>query len=974
MPDNLEQQIENTVQSAVREPTNDVSSSLLFWMAAAGETVSPWWSVQRDKELAKFWPQCNHLASAFWMIGTKLTSIPRRIEPRDSSIKSHIRQADYYNQLLFEGIQFGQGWTDFWMRFFLNLWTQDNGAFAEVVGDGDVDGPIEGPVLGASVLDSARCQRTSDPIYPVVYTDTDDRKYKFHYSRIMFASQMPSPRADMHGVGFSWTTRAINKAQELIDETVYKQEKLGSRPPRQIVLGRGMSLAELQATFRAASDNTDDRGLARFAMTILVASKNPAVDLETIDLTGLPDGFDERTSTELAMALIALAGGFPPRWIWPGTSTGVTKADAMYQHIAGSGGGASYHIGLMSNLLGGDPTAPVHTSGKVLPPHLKIVFDYQDDEQDRMKAEIRKERAATRERNLNTGMTSIRVEREGMLHEGEISKSQFEELELEDGRLPNGDSVLTLFKTTDEMIAPLLDLGLDEPLLINMHDPLDALIAIELAAVNAQGLLADESVRPRQRDAAQQALSALAKLKDIYQSIAIETVQEEVTAEEEGAEEGEEEGEAGGGAAEGPENAEQNPEEEQAEKAMELAWALKGTGRMTNDQIVDYLEKEFNFGARIGEIIRGKLARGAGGRFMNVAELEAQRKKILGRLVDKLRGRATSGAGGSGGSGGSGGGGKKKKPSGGGGGGGKVSPEAKAREAGMAAANKRSAGFYRAINEYGLEGVSEDDLEAMSRFSVGGLYDRAGNKLPIGDLEPDQAQRLAQAGLVKFSTDGKPLPTAAGKALAKAAGKGDDAKIRDAVEKGRQRVEKVRERQAKKIDQANGRRERAREYEAEADELTREANGVERELKAEMGELKSDAQEDLDAISKKLGDKLDDLRADLDGAESPEAKERIRERISSEIEKAEERKAKVRERLAERQEKAQERADKRRERLEERAARKREQAAEQNERADEYEADADEIGSEYGLGGGTQEDGEAASPQGEEEPEPEEGE
>ena len=86
----------------------------------------------------------------------------------------------------------------------------------------------------------------------------------------------------------------------------------------------------------------------------------------------------------------------------------------------------------------------------VLPSFLKAEFDYQDDSEDRQRAEIRNVRAQGRERDLQSGVINKRVTRQQMLHEGEITSSQFEDLELEDGRLPNGVDVTTLFESDDK--------------------------------------------------------------------------------------------------------------------------------------------------------------------------------------------------------------------------------------------------------------------------------------------------------------------------------------------------------------------------------------------------------------------------------------------------------------------------------------------------------------------------------------------
>jgi len=42
----------------------------------------------------------------------------------------------------------------------------------------------------------------------------------------------------MHGVGYSWYSRALDFAQTIVDDLTFKQEKLGRRPKRGILVGK----------------------------------------------------------------------------------------------------------------------------------------------------------------------------------------------------------------------------------------------------------------------------------------------------------------------------------------------------------------------------------------------------------------------------------------------------------------------------------------------------------------------------------------------------------------------------------------------------------------------------------------------------------------------------------------------------------------------------------------------------------------
>lgn len=433
---------------------------LLLFLARAGQVIPAWWSKERDRELDKFWKNSDHVSGAFYTLSSKLASVPFRIEPRDASVALHRRQADEYQELLEAGSEFGAGWQELADLFLQDLWTTDNGAFLEVIGGGPKDGPIRGLPVGLAHLDSYRCHRTGSLEYPVQYEDTDGKLYKLHRSRVLFRSQMPSRRAEMYRVGFCWLSRCINAAQSLVDDMTYKQEKIGSRPKRGIIVtGGGLDPDDIRSSFEQADVMMDSQGLSKFSKFVVTgANYLPDAHLEIIDLASLPDGFDFETDMTLTMFVIALTGGFPPRWIWPATVTGATKADAMYQHVAGLSGGPGATLKLLATMLGGPERGTGLLPGlpRFLPVSLRMVFDFQDDEQDRTAAEIRNVRSQARERDISAGALSLRVARQQMLGDGEIDEAEFEEMELTDGRLPDGSDVLALFQTADPQLMPML--------------------------------------------------------------------------------------------------------------------------------------------------------------------------------------------------------------------------------------------------------------------------------------------------------------------------------------------------------------------------------------------------------------------------------------------------------------------------------------------------------------------------------------
>lgn len=444
--------IEESVQKVGLDGNGSSGMSVLLLLGRVNDLISPWWSTQRDAELRSFWKKIDPLSGAIYTLITKMITVPVTVVARDMSIRKHVEIAEQYTDLLRYGSQFGAGWQTFFSKFLEDYVGQDNGAFAEVIGFGPKDGAIEGGAISIAHLDASRCQRTGNPEFPVVYYDEDSKPHKMHYTRVIFESQMPSAISRMHDVGFCAVSRAINAAQNLLDMSVYKQEKLGSRPKRQFIITQGgLDPQDLQTAIAMADTSMNAQGLSRFSKSIALGDRNlPEADMKSIDLSSIPDGFDERTSTVLGMAVISLALGMDARELFPSVEPGATKADAIIMHMKQRGKSPGQIIDMAETFL----------DQKFLPPFLQAVFDYQDDAQDRQAAEIYSVRAQSRERNLRNGSTTIRVERQIMQNMGEISHEQFEELELSDGRLPDGVSVRLLFHTDDLEIRNML--GTDE--------------------------------------------------------------------------------------------------------------------------------------------------------------------------------------------------------------------------------------------------------------------------------------------------------------------------------------------------------------------------------------------------------------------------------------------------------------------------------------------------------------------------------
>jgi len=508
-------QLTNLVPFKIREDPFEMSPSygadvyIPSIMPSLGISEPPWWSRQRDVWLRKTVLNTDALKVAVKTYISKATMVPLRINPRDMSMESHMILARQMRDEVMRNSGFRKGFSYEWQKYLNDYLTQDNGAFMLILGRGFMDGPIVGRARGLIHLDTNRCSRTSDPVYPVVYTDRDGKRYKLHYTRIISQVSLPSPDILMNGVGLSPASVCVESATELRDIVRYFKEKLGSRPARQVLYAKtGATIDQLAAAKEIYERKMASEGLSFFSKTLLLAPKMPTgkLELEVLDLASAPDGFERQSVVMLGMANVAAAFGLDLRDMAHSFNiAGYTKADAEIQHLKGQGKGvAEIQDGFSKQL-----------NMKYLPPVLVCAFDYVDDAQDEKRADIETKRSQSRARDLNSSAKTVRGVRQAMLRQGEVTDGEFLSMELENGRLPGGSDVLSLFGSSDAYFERALDLGVDDPLDLTGNDPEQMASLIRLALYDVWED-AEDAVTSDDRRVAQMAEAALGKLMGAY--------------------------------------------------------------------------------------------------------------------------------------------------------------------------------------------------------------------------------------------------------------------------------------------------------------------------------------------------------------------------------------------------------------------------------------------------------------------------
>lgn len=434
--------------------------AIYLGLSAVASSIPPYWSPSRDMKLVELARKSDPVKIAVNTFISKALTIPLRFQALDPTIQTHVDLAGWLQKAIESNSEMKKGFQETFKKFLFDYLTCDNGAFAMILGFGPVTGPIVGRALGLLHLSSKRCIRTSNPEYPVVYLHTDNKRYKIHYTRILSMVNLSAPEPELHGVGMCPVSLCLDATRELNDISLFSQEKFGSRPQRQILyVKQGMQIEQIRTAMGRTEQSLDSESLSRFSKTLFLAPKSAGgkLELDKIDLASIPDGFNRQEVTILNMAIIAASFGLdlPDLALAVGLA-GQTRSVAETQHHKGLGKGVAEFIHTFSKLL----------TERFLPSYLEARFDYVDDRQDEQAAKIVAQRSTARTRDIMGGVLTPRIARRHMVQHGELTEVEFEELELSDGRLPDGTSVLSLFSSTDPVYTELLSFS-------DVEDPTD---------------------------------------------------------------------------------------------------------------------------------------------------------------------------------------------------------------------------------------------------------------------------------------------------------------------------------------------------------------------------------------------------------------------------------------------------------------------------------------------------------------------
>jgi hypothetical protein len=326
----------------------------------------------------------------------------------------------------------GTNWVSFLSRHLQDFLCTDNGTFVEIVRATKGAGSR---IIGLVHLDSLRCTRTGDPDIPVIYRDKMNNEHEIKRHQIFFFSDMEDPSETFYGVGHCAASRSYRSIYKMAIMDRFSSEKIAGRRPLAINFVNSISPTQMESIQASAQADADRRGIMSYMGAIIVplldAEKEPSV--ATIDLAGIPDGFNAQEEHNKALLAYANAIGMDPQDLQPLTGqplgTG-TQSEVLEEKSRGKG------LSAWRQMF-------THSMNEwVLDEKTTYAFHEDDLRDQAKKADISSKRAQVSGSRIQSGITTADQERQILVDLEELPK-EFLEQDITPGE-----------KLTDTEIAP----------------------------------------------------------------------------------------------------------------------------------------------------------------------------------------------------------------------------------------------------------------------------------------------------------------------------------------------------------------------------------------------------------------------------------------------------------------------------------------------------------------------------------------
>jgi hypothetical protein len=173
-------------------------------------------------------------------------------------------------------------------------------------------------------LDSLRCRRTGNLDYPVVYWDSMGQFHVLRAADVIFFADMPSPRANLYGIGRPAAERAFKTITKLAAVETYFREKITGARALKLVFISGVTKKKLQDVKETSDAEMERRGWVVYKGAVVVPTEtDQAVSIAEVDLAGVADGFSVEVERRDAYLRYANDVGVPAQDVQPLSGQGL---------------------------------------------------------------------------------------------------------------------------------------------------------------------------------------------------------------------------------------------------------------------------------------------------------------------------------------------------------------------------------------------------------------------------------------------------------------------------------------------------------------------------------------------------------------------------------------------------------------------------------------------------------------------------
>jgi len=312
------------------------------------------------------------------------------------------RQIDRMQEM-FDECDGMNGFFQFMARHLRDHKTTDNGAWVEIERAGDKPGA---EVISFHHLDSLRVWRTGNPKTPIYYEDIKGVYHELQWYQCFNVVDMANPRAGFFNSGYCAASRAYKHIRKLAAMDTYFDEKITGGGHTAIEFIQGVTYEQLKDAAEAAeSQARDKRVLFYKGKLIIPVLSDLEIKTASIDLKGMPDGFDREKEFRIAALNYAKAVGLPPHDLDPSlTARGALGVGAATQVIEenqagyGEGDWEKQFVKAINRLLTPDSVT------------FSFVVDDVRDQQAR--ANVSSTRTGTRSAQITSGEITIQESRQ----------------------------------------------------------------------------------------------------------------------------------------------------------------------------------------------------------------------------------------------------------------------------------------------------------------------------------------------------------------------------------------------------------------------------------------------------------------------------------------------------------------------------------------------------------------------------------